>query len=139
MESHASNIGRVVGMMMEWMAASLVLSGCVVGYGQCLFTEPFKNTLTGHVHFRNFPAPDGIDNVPVLSLDRTAYIYSPAHSHQCLTANDVQLIGVAEFPQDIIEDSHVTVRGSVFEATSSREHTNFVMNVTSILPIRAPH
>ncbi len=118
------------------MAASLALCGCVVGYGQCLFTEPLKNTLTGHVHFRNFPAPDGIDNVPVLSLDRTAYIYSPAHSHQCLPANDLQLIGVAEFPQDVIEGTHVTVHGSVFEAASARQHTSFVMNELSILPIR---
>jgi hypothetical protein len=121
------------------MAASFALSSCVLGYGQCLFTEPFKNTLTGHVHFRNFPGPDGLDNVPVLSLDQTAYIYSPAHSHQCLSANDVQLIGVAEFPQDIIEDSHVTVRGSVFEAASARQYTKFVMNVINILPIRALH
>ncbi len=118
------------------MAASLALSGCVVGYGQCLFTEPLKSTLTGYVHFRNFPAPDGIDNVPVLSLDRTAYIYSPAHSHQCLPANDLQLIGVAEFPQDVIEGTHVTVHGSVFEAASAHQHTSFVMNVLSILPIR---
>jgi hypothetical protein len=127
---------RIMGRGLTSMAASLALSGCVVGYGQCLFTEPLKNTVTGHVHFRNFPAPDGIDNVPVLSLDRTAYIYSPAHSHQCLPANDLQLIGVAEFPQDVIEDTHVTVHGSLFEAASARQHTSFVMNVVSILPIR---
>ena len=127
---------RMVGVWLTCMAVSLALSGCVVGYGQCLFTEPVKNTLTGRVHFRNFPAPDGIDNVPVLALDRTAYIYSPAHSHQCLPANDLQLIGVAEFPQDVIEDTHVTVHGSVFEAASARQHTSFVMNVISILPIR---
>jgi hypothetical protein len=117
----------------------LGLSGCVVGYGHCLFVEPVKNTLTGHVHFRNYPAADGMDNVPVLALDTTAYIYSPAHSHQCLSANDVQLVGVAEFPQEIIEGSHVTVNGSLFEAGTARQHTTFLVNVISILPTRTPH
>jgi hypothetical protein len=115
------------------------LSGCVLGYGHCLFVEPVKNTLTGRVHFRNYPAADGMDNVPVLALDATAYIYSPAHSHQCLSANDVQLVGVAEFPEEIIDGTHVTVNGTLFEAGTARQHTTFVMNVINILPIRAPH
>jgi len=117
----------------------LGLSGCVLGYGHCLFLGPVKNTLTGHVHFRTYPAADGMDNVPVLSLDRTAYVYAPAQSRQCMAANDVQLVGVAEFPQDIIENSHVIVEGSLFQAVSGRQHTGFLMNVTSILPSRAPH
>ena len=58
----------------------LGLSGCVLGYGPCLFQQPVKNTLTGHVHFRDFPTQEGVDNVPVLSLDKTAYIYAPAQS-----------------------------------------------------------
>ncbi len=127
----------------RWLcvAASLpcmALTGCVMGYGQCLLTEPIKNSVTGRVHFRDYPGPDGIDNVPVLALDRTAYVYSPAHSFLCQPANDLQLIGVAEFPHDIIEDSHVTVEGRVFETVSAREHTRFSMNVISIFPIPEP-
>jgi hypothetical protein len=121
------------------LGAYLGLSGCVIGYGPCLFQQPVKNTLTGHVHFRDYPAPDGLDNVPVLSLDRTAYIYAPAQSHHCLAANDVQLVGVAEFPPNVIENSHVTVDGVLFQAGSGRQHTPFLMNVTTILPIPARH
>ncbi|MGH8336467.1 MAG: hypothetical protein ACRETL_06545, partial [Gammaproteobacteria bacterium] len=87
------------------IGASLALSGCVVGYGPCLFQQPVKNTLTGHVHFRSYPAADGVDNVPVLSLDKTAYVYAPAQSLHCLAANDVQLAGVAVFPQNVVENS----------------------------------
>jgi hypothetical protein len=121
------------------LGAYLGLSGCVFGYGPCLFQQPIKNTLTGHVHFRDYPAPDGLDNVPVLSLDRTAYIYAPAQSHICLSANDVQLVGVAEFPPNVIENSHVTVDGVLFQAGSGRQHTPFLLNVTTILPIPARH
>ena len=121
------------------LGACFGLSGCVIGYGPCLFQQPVKNTLTGHVHFRDYPAPDGLDNVPVLSLDRTAYIYAPAQSHHCLAANDLQLIGVAEFPPNVIENSHVTVDGVLFQAGSGRQHTPFLMNVTTILPIPTQH
>jgi len=124
---------------LPFLVAYLALSGCVIGYGPCLFQQPVKNTLTGHVHFRDYPGPDGLDNVPVLSLDRTAYIYAPAQSHHCLPANDVQLIGVAEFPPNVIENSHVTVDGVLFQAGSGRQHTPFLMNVTTILPIPARH
>jgi hypothetical protein len=104
-----------------------------------LLQQPVKSTLTGHVHFRDFPAPEGVDNVPVLSLDRTAYVYAPAESHHCLSANDVQLVGIAEFPQNVIENSHVSVDGTLFQAASSREHTPFLMNVQTILPISPSH
>jgi hypothetical protein len=124
---------------LPFLVAYLALSGCVIGYGPCLFQQPVKNTLTGHVHFRDYPGPDGLDNVPVLSLDRTAYIYAPAQSHHCLPANDVQLVGVAEFPPNVIENSHVTVDGVLFQAGSGRQHTPFLMNVTTILPIPARH
>jgi hypothetical protein len=80
-----------------------------------------------------------MDNVPVLSLDRTAYIYAPAESHHCLAANDVQLVGVAEFPQNVIENSHVNVDGVLFQAGSTRQHTSFLMNVTTILPLPTSH
>lgn len=115
--------------------ASLALSGCVMGYGPCLFQQPVKNNLTGHVHFRDYPAADGVDNVPVLALDKTAYLYAPAQSHFCLPANDVQLVGVAEFPKNVIENSHVSVDGVLFQEGSARQHTPFVMSVTTILPV----
>jgi hypothetical protein len=121
------------------IAAYFGLSGCVIGYGPCLFQQPVKNTLTGHVHFRDYPTGEGMDNVPVLSLDKTAYIYAPAQSHHCLAANDVQLEGVAEFPQNVIENSHVNVDGVLFQAGSGRQHTAFLMNVTTILPLPSAH
>jgi hypothetical protein len=124
---------------LSFMGASLVLSGCVIGYGPCLLQQPVKNTLTGRVHFRDYPSADGIDNVPVLALDRTAYIYAPAESHHCLSANDVQLVGIAEFPQNVIENTHVNVDGRLFQAASDHQHTAFLMNVTTILPIPAAH
>ena len=122
----------------SFIGSCLGLSGCVLGYGPCLFQQPLKNTLTGRVHFRDYPSADGNDNVPVLALDRTAYVYAPAQSHHCLAANDVQLVGVAEFPQIVIENSHVNVDGVLFQASTSRQHTPFVMSVTTILPIAAP-
>jgi hypothetical protein len=116
------------------LSALVALSGCVHGSG-CLFLQPIKHTLTGRIHFRSFPAADGIDNVPVLVLDRTAYLYSPAHSYQCMSATDLQLVGVSEFPENIIDGSHVTVQGSLFESTAAHEYTRFLMNVTTLLPL----
>jgi len=115
----------------------LALSGCVLGYGPCLFQQPVKHTLTGVVHFKDYPAPDGLDNVAILALDQTAYIYAPAQSTHCLAANDLQLVGLAEFPANIVENSHVAVDGSLFPATTSRQHTTFMFNVSSILPVKA--
>ena len=123
----------------SFIGACLGLSGCVLGNGPCLFLQPVKNNLTGHVHFRDYPTAGGVDHVPVLALDRTAYIYAPAQSYHCLPANDVQLAGVAEFPQNVIENSHVSVDGVLFQAGSGSEHTPFVMKVTTILPINTPH
>jgi hypothetical protein len=124
---------------LSFVGACLGLSGCVIGYGPCLLEQPVKNTLTGRVHFRDYPTAEGVDNVPVLTLDRTAYVYAPAQSRHCLPANDVQLVGVAEFPQNVIENSHVNVEGVVFQAGSGRQHTPFVMKVTTILPLNTPH
>jgi hypothetical protein len=139
--AHAAQIMKRTLGICRWsfIGACLALCGCVVGYGPCLFQQPVKTTLTGHVHFRDYPTPEGIDNVPVLTLDQTAYVYAPAQSHLCLAANDVQLIGVAEFPQNVIENSHVTVDGTVFQAGSGHQHTAFLMNVRTILPIPASH
>jgi hypothetical protein len=69
-------------------------------------------------------------------LDRTAYVYSPAHSYQCMSATDVQLVGVSEFPENIIENSRVTAQGSLFESTSAHQYTRFLMNVTMLLPVK---
>ena len=124
---------------LSFIGAYLALSGCVIGYGPCLLQQPVKNTLTGHVHFRDYPAADGMDNVPVLALDRTAYLYAPAESHHCLPANDLQLVGVAEFPQNVIENTHVSVEGRLFQAASDHQHTAFLMTVITILPIPASH
>lgn len=115
------------------LLAVAALGGCVHGYG-CLLLQPIKHTLTGRVHFRSFPAADGMDNVPVLVLDRSAYIYAPVHSYQCMSATDVQLVGVAEFPENVIENSRVSAEGTLFEATSPHQYTRFLMNVTTLLP-----
>ena len=112
------------------------LSGCVHGVG-CLLQEPIKHTLTGRIHFREFPTPAGIDHVPVLALDRTAYVYAPAHSYQCMSATDMQLVGVSEFPEAIIENSRVSVDGTVFESTAGHEYTRFLINVNTLLPLKA--
>jgi hypothetical protein len=76
-----------------------------------------------------------MDNVPILELDRTVYVYSPAHSYQCLSATDIQLVGISEFPQNVIENSRVSVTGKLFESASGHEYTRFLMNVTTLLPL----
>jgi hypothetical protein len=117
--------------------AVMALSGCVLGYGPCLFLQPVKHGFTGLVHFRDYPASDGIDNVAILALDTTAYVYAPAQSNHCVAANDVQMVGLAEFPKDIGENSHVAVDGALFPATTARQHTTFLLSVSSILPVNA--
>ncbi len=128
------NYRRLAGRLMG-LGMCAALSGCVLGSGYCLWMQPVKHSFSGRVHFRDFPNADGIDNVPVLVLDKTAYVYAPAQSHLCLAANDVQLVGVAEFPQNVGEDTHVKVEGSLFEGATSRQHTRFLINVNSIEPI----
>jgi hypothetical protein len=98
---------------------------------------PFKHTLTGRVHFRTYPMPDGIDEVPILALDHTAYLYSPAQTFSCLAADELQLEGISEFPESIVEGSHVSVQGTLFSAVSSHQHTHFLMNVITLLPVNA--
>jgi hypothetical protein len=122
-----------------WIGACLAAAGCVHGYGACLFTQPVKHTLTGKVHFRTYPNVDGIDNVPILALDRTAYVYSPAQSFQCQAADELQLVGVSEFPENVVEGSHVSVQGKLFGAANERDHTRFLMNVITLLPDNQPH
>ena len=117
----------------------LTLPGCVLGSGPCLWLGPLKHTFTGHVHMRDFPESDGVDHVPILILDHTAYVYAPAESHQCQAANDIQMIGVAEFPRDVGENSRVTVRGTLLEGIAERQHTQFVLSVSSIFPAAPQH
>ena len=122
--------------MSRWFLLGIcfMFAGCVHGYGGCLFVQPVKHTLSGRVHFRSYPAPDGIDNVPILILDHTAYVYSPAQSFLCQPADELQLTGISEFPQNIVDNSHVSVQGTLFAAVSSRQHTRFVMDVITLLP-----
>jgi hypothetical protein len=116
-------------------AFCIALSGCVVGGGPCLFQEPFKHSFQGRVRIQEFPAGDGIDHVPVLTLDRTAYIYAPANSRFCMPANELQLVGWSELPPDISADTHVAVTGSLFQAATMHQHTAFLVNVRNILPL----
>ena len=122
------------------ICVALALSGCVLGQGPCRLLEPVSNTLSGTIHFRDYPSGGGVDNVPVLALDHTANVYSPAESHNCMPVNDIQLVGWSEFPPDITEGAHIRVRGSLFAAASSHQHTRFLMNVATVTPLRAaPH
>jgi hypothetical protein len=128
--------------MTNWRLISIgicvMLSGCVLGSGPCLWLQT-KQTFSGRVHFRDFPTKDGIDNVPILILDKTEYVYSPAQSFHCQSLNDVQLVGVTEFPQNVGENSHISVEGTVYQGVGAHEYTQFLINVISILPPPHPH
>jgi len=128
---------KLARLLMPLLAAA-ALSGCVLGYGPCLILQPVKHSFSGVVHFREYPAPDGIDTVSILALDTTDYVYAPAQSLRCLPANELQMIGLAEFPKDVGENTHVDVTGTLFEATNSRQHTAFMLNVLGISPSPAP-
>jgi len=56
-----------------------------------------RHDFKGHVHFREFPRSDGVDTVPILILDKTQYMYAAAAEFPMPAANDVQLVGMAEF------------------------------------------
>jgi hypothetical protein len=119
-----------------WLAGvALAMAGCVHGYGGCLFVSPIKHTLTGRVHFRTYPLPSGgVETAPLLTLDRIAYIYSPAQSFMCIPADELQLEGISEFPERVVENSHVSVQGQIVAATSGSDHTRFLMQVITLLP-----
>ena len=116
----------------------MLLSGCVIGSGPCLWLQ-VRHDFTGHVHFREFPRSDGVDTVPILILDKTLYMYAPPQSFHCLAANDVQLVGMTEFPDSIGENTHVIVDGKMIEGVTAGQHTRFVINVISILPLGPKH
>lgn len=134
MKRQIAGDSRVPAFRAWLIVAVLALAGCVHGT-PCLFLQPVRHTLTGRIHFTSFPAADGVDNVPILVLDSTAYIYAPIHSYQCLYATDIQLVGVSEFPEDIIEGSRVSVTGTLFESTAAHQYTRFLLNVTTLLPV----
>lgn len=116
----------------------MVLSGCVIGSGPCLWLQ-VRHDFTGHIHFREFPRDDGVDTVPILILDKTQYMYAPPQSLSCLPANDLQLIGITELPDRIDEGTRVIVDGKVLEGVAHDQHTRFVIQVVSILPFRDKH
>ncbi len=113
----------------------MALPGCVIGSGPCLWLQ-VRHDFTGHVHFREFPRSDGVDKVPILILDKTQYMYAPPQSFACLPANDLQLIGVTELPDRIDEGTRVIVEGKVLEGVAEGQHTRFVIDVISILPLK---
>jgi hypothetical protein len=117
------------------LALAASLAGCVIGDGRCQFLEPIKVKLSGRIHFRDYAAGSGVDNVPVLALDQTAHVYAPAESQSCMPVNDIQLVGWSEFPPDIIEGAHITVHGTLFEAAASHQYTRFLMNVSTVEPV----
>jgi hypothetical protein len=110
------------------------LSGCVIGSGPCLWLQ-VRHDFSGRVHFREFPGANGIDFVPILVLDKTQYMYAPPQSLHCLPANDVQLVGMTEFPSRIGENTHVIVDGKMLEGVAAGQHTRFVISVIGILPV----
>jgi hypothetical protein len=124
-----------------WLiGACIAAAGCVHGYGGCLWVQPIKHTLVGRVHFRTFPTADGIDNVPVLELDPLAYVYAPAQSVLCQPADEMQLVGISEFPEAVVENSRVSVTGRIYSGVSTHDHTPFVLRVITLLPDRPlPH
>ncbi len=119
------------------------LSGCVFGYGRCLFLSPVEESLTGKLHFRSYPVGGGIDHVAVLALDSTAYVYAPGESRYCEAVNQMQLTGWSEYPPDLTENVPVTVSGSLIPSTSPRQHTKFLIKVHNIerilaIPLKHP-
>jgi hypothetical protein len=124
--------------LMGGIGVCVMLSGCVIGSGPCLWLQ-VRHDFTGHVHFREFPRSDGVDTVPILILDKTLYMYAPPQSLLCLPANDVQLVGVTELPDRIDEGTHVIVDGKVLEGVAEGQHTRFVIQVESILPLPPKH
>ena len=124
--------------LMAGIGLCVVLSGCVIGSGPA-FGCRSSTTLRDTCISANFRAADGVDNVPILILDKTQYIYAPPQSFRCLPANDLQLIGVTELPSRIDEGSRVIVDGKVLEGVAQDQHTRFVIDVVSILPLKDKH
>lgn len=108
------------------------LQGCVLGYGHCKLTDPVTTSLVGHVHFRDYRDETTFDRAPILTLDRTEYIYAPALGKQCASAGEMQLMPLADLPDNIAEGAHVRVRGTIVQANQRGQHTRFVFNVATV-------
>ena len=53
---------------------------------------------------------------------------------EILAPHGIEIVGISEFPENVVEGSHVSVQGRLFAGTSSHDHTNFLMNVITLLP-----
>ncbi|NNM61520.1 MAG: hypothetical protein HKM03_05070 [Steroidobacteraceae bacterium] len=119
-----------------WMlAVCAALSGCVMGYGRCLFLSPLRVSLTGTLHFRSYEVGGEVERVAVLSTDHSQYVYAPAESHLCRMADEFQLSGWSDYSTDLREGSRVSVAGSLIQATSPHQHTHFLIRLRSIEPL----
>jgi hypothetical protein len=66
-------------------------------------------------------------------------MYAPPQSFHCLPANDVQIVGMSEFPDSIGENTHVVVDGKMVEGVADGQHTRFVIQAISVLPTGLKH
>ena len=114
-------------------------AGCVHGYGGVSVHAPVKHTLTGRVHFRTFPTGEGVDNVPVLVLDRDGLpvlaggeLYVPVGRR---AAAGRRLRVPAERRRELARERP----GKLFSAASAHDHTRFLMNVITLLPDNPNH
>lgn len=114
------------------LLACAALSGCVIGYGRCLFLHPFRVSLTGTLHFRSYEVGTDVERVAVLSTDHSQYVYAPAESHLCRMASDFQLAGWTDYPRSLSDGTRVSVEGSLIQSTSRREHTHFLIEVRTL-------
>lgn len=115
-----------------FLVVCAALSGCVLGYGHCLFLSPMRVSLTGTMHFRTYKVGDEIDRVAVLTSDRSEYIYAPAQSHLCMMAEDFQLVGWDEYPADLVDGTRIAVRGSLIQSATPHQHTRFLLRIRNL-------
>jgi hypothetical protein len=114
------------------MLVLVSLQGCVLGYGRCKFTAPVKTSLTGHLHFREYRDDNTLDRAPILTLDKTEYIYAPSLGKQCQSVLELQLQPLTDLPDNIADGAHVTVQGTIVQANQRGQHTRFVFSVATV-------
>ena len=112
--------------------ASAALSGCVLGYGRCLFLDPVRVSLTGTLHWRTYEVDGAAERVAVLHADGSQYVYAPAESRLCQMASDFQLTGWSDYPPNLTDGARVSVAGSLLQATSAHQHTRFLVKLRRI-------
>jgi len=120
------------------LLACAALSGCVIGYGHCLFLDPARVSLTGTLHFRSYKVGADVERVAVLSADHSQYVYAPAESHLCRMASDFQLSGWTDYPPSLTDGTRVSVGGSLVQSTSRRQHTHFLIKLRTLVPLTPP-